>query len=132
VQDVTRPVGPFRLRYVVERERDVVESLTAGGEPGRGRGFAYGLTAWEVEPVAAQRGEALSAALAPGSEFRQVVDAVDARQTVITFWVYPDSFALYRGLRDFLYQREVEVAARPIPDGVPIRASRSGTRSRGQ
>ena len=50
----------------------------------------------------------------------------------MTFWVYPDSFALYRQLRDYLYDREVVVAGRPLPEGVPVSGSKRGSVSRGQ
>ena len=61
-----------------------------------------------------------------------MADAIDARQTVVTFWVYPDSFSLYRELRDYLYDRDVVVAGRPLPEGIPITSSRRGSVSRGQ
>jgi hypothetical protein len=60
------------------------------------------------------------------------VDVLDPRQTVVTFWVYSDSFALFRQLRDYLYDHDLEVAGRPLPDGVPIMSSKNGTVSRGQ
>ena len=50
----------------------------------------------------------------------------------VTLWVYPDSFTLYRQLRDYLVERNVVVAGRPLPDGLPIASSRRGTSSRGQ
>lgn len=131
VDDVTRPVGAFRLRYVVEREPDAVEAFGAGAKPRSEGGFRYGLTEWVVEGIAPNRGEALAAALAPNSDFRRLVDALDST-TVITFWVYPDSFELFRRLRDALYERGLEVAGRPLPTGAPIAASRHGTASRGQ
>ena len=52
--------------------------------------------------------------------------------TAVTFWVYPDSFPAYRRLRDYLYDRDVVVAGRPLPDGTPIASRREGTASRGQ
>jgi hypothetical protein len=132
VEGVAGPVGPFRLRYLIERERDLLDNLGSLGTPTGNNSFSYGLSEWVVEPIAPTRGEAADTALARGSEFRQVVDYVDPRQTVVTFWVYPDSFALYRQLRDYLHQREVEVAGRPLPDGMHISSSRRGSVSRGQ
>ena len=129
VAAVTAPVGPFRLRYVVEREKNALDSL--GGTPAAG-GFSYGLSEWVLESTTEQRGEALEAALQEDSEFRRRVDRLDPRITVVTFWVYPDSFALFRRLRDHLYERDVEVAGRPLTVGAPIAASRHGTASRGQ
>jgi hypothetical protein len=51
---------------------------------------------------------------------------------VVTFWVYPDSFGLFRQLRDYLYERDLVVAGRPLPPAMPIMISRHGTVSRGQ
>ena len=94
--------------------------------------FRYGLSDWQVEPILPDRGESAETALANGSEFRQIVDRIDPQQTVVTFWIYPDSFTLFRRLRDFLYERDVVVAGRPLPEGIPIASSRRGSVSRGQ
>jgi hypothetical protein len=132
LRDLTQPVGAFRLSYVVEREHDVLDALKMGAKPNQGAAFQYGLAAWEVVPIQVERGETEDAALATGSAFRRVVDALDVNQTAVTLWVYPDSFALYRRLRDYLHDRDVTVAGRALPDGVPIGSSRHGTVSRGQ
>lgn len=132
ITDVTRPAGAFRLRYTVERQRETLDAIVSMANPAAVGGFSYGLSEWIVEPVAPVRGETATAALAPGSQFRQVADSIDAKETVVTFWVYPDSFPLYRQLRDYLYERDIIVAGRPLPDGVPITCSRRGSRSRGQ
>ncbi len=131
VESVTAQVGPFRLRYVVERERGLADRA-GGGLPDPDGSFRYTVSGWTVEPMAVQRGETEAAALAPTSAFRQVVDTLDPDLAVVTFWVYPDSFALYRRLRDYLYERGVEVAGRPLPIGYPIASSRHGSVSRGQ
>jgi hypothetical protein len=132
VEDVAGPVGAFRLYYTVERRRELLESAVGDAEPSAVSGYRYGLSEWHVEPITEERGETARAALAAGSEFRHIVDALDPHQAVVTFWIYPDSFGLYRQLRDYLYGRDVVVAGRPLPEGVPISCSRSGTRSRGQ
>lgn len=128
VERTTAPVGAYRLRYVVERERT---ALDAGPTPGEGS-FRYGLSAWVVEPIAARRGESAEQALRPKSEFRQMTDNLDSNLTVVTFWVYPDSFELFRQLRDHLYERGIDIAGRPLPMDAPIAASKHGTASRGQ
>lgn len=129
VTDLTAPVGAFRLRYVVERERGGLDAPGAGPAGGT---FRYGLTGWEVVPIQSERGETLEEALASGSVFRKIIDTIDPQQTAVTFWVYADSFALYRKLRDNLHEKEIVVAGRPLPDGTPIGCSRHGTTSRGQ
>jgi hypothetical protein len=119
IDGVTQPSGAFRLRYKWE-----LNKLTNSG---RLEFDGY------VEPVAALRGETVQQALAAGSDFHHIVDGIDPSQTVVTFWVYPDSFALFRQLRDYLYGRNVEVAARLLAAGDTIgRSSRYGSKSRGQ
>jgi hypothetical protein len=131
-QDVTSIVGPFRLRYLVEREKGMLDLSIGSSTPGEQRGFRYSLTSWEIEPVTPDRGETLGVALREGSEFRQIADGIDPQFTAITFWVYPDGFALFRRLRDFLYQRDIVVAGRPLPFGSLIMSTAHGTVSRGQ
>lgn len=127
VERTTGAIGPYKLRYVIERERTVMDS----GGPSSG-GFRYGLAEWVVEPLTLDRGETLAQALQEKSQFRNLVDALDPNLTAVTFWVYPDSFELFRGLRDHLYDRGHDVAGRPLPPSAPIAASRHGTASRGQ
>jgi hypothetical protein len=130
VSDVTTSVGAFRFRYTIQRERTVLDG-PGGAGPVNDR-FRYGVAGWVAEPVIETRGETVEQALAPGSAFRRMIDALDPLQTAVTFWVYPDSFAAYRTLRDALHKRDVVVAGRPLPEDVPIASSRNGTKSRGQ
>jgi hypothetical protein len=113
---VTEARGPFRLRYVLEM--NAINSRPA--------------CSWEVEPLTAERGESLEKALSPGSEFRRIIDSIEPAQTAVTLCVYPDSFELYRKLRDFMHERDIVVAGRALPEGASIAASRHGTASRGQ
>jgi hypothetical protein len=131
IEETTNPVGAFRLRYTVERHRSAAESMGGLAAPQERIYFGYHMSKFVVEPIVPTRGETVEQALKPTSEFRQTVDALDS-QVVVTFWVYPDSFALFRVLRDYLAERGVEVAARPLPMGEPIAGSPHGTRSRGQ
>jgi hypothetical protein len=128
--DVTRPVGAFRVRYVVTRRREGLEALT--GAPDPHGSFSWGVTRREIEPLVAVRGESLETALAPNSEFCHILDGVDARQATVTLFVYPDSFAMFRQLRDALYERGLEVAGIPIPEGIPIAFSPHGHQIRSQ
>jgi hypothetical protein len=126
---ITSPVGAFRLRYTIERERKLLEGA---GRPNANDSFHVGLARAEVEPIVEDRGESAPAALGKDSAFRKLVDDIDVRDTAITFWVYPDSFALYRELRNYLHDRDVVVAGRPLPEGARIEVSPKGTTSRGQ
>src|SRR5204863_3231443 len=92
VEDVTGSSGPFRLRYTVERDSGNLGDDPPAGEPDAFANFRAILSRWVVEPLVAERGEPVEAALAKGSAFRQVVDGADAHLTVATLWVYADSF----------------------------------------
>jgi hypothetical protein len=130
--DRTSPMGAFYLRYVIQRERGLIDGITNTGTPDDQGNYRFGVSGWEVVPIRADRGEAAEAALTAESEFRRIVDHLDPMQTAVTFWVYPDSFPLYRQLRDHCLRRDLLVAGRPLPEGVPIASSRSGSASRGQ
>jgi hypothetical protein len=129
VVDTTPAVGAFRLRYVIERERTVMDRMSPTPSD---TNFRYGLSGWEVVPIVENRGETADVALKPDSQFRRVIDALDNDATAVTMWVYADSFPTYRRLRDYLHERDVVVAGRPLLEGLPIQSSRDGTRSRGQ
>ncbi|MEI7685007.1 MAG: hypothetical protein WCL32_08275 [Planctomycetota bacterium] len=131
VDAVTRPSGAFRVKYTIVRRRNMGEALGEADRPRERIFFGYGLGRFVVEPIAPIRGETLEQAMRAASEFRQSVDALDS-QTVVTFWVYPDSFMIFRHLRDYLYEKGIEVAGRPLPENEPISGSPTGSRSRGQ
>jgi hypothetical protein len=114
--NVTESIGPFRLRYTAEMDNQQAK---------------YALS-WEVEPIALERGEPLEKALLPHSDFRRVIDSIEPASTAVTLCVYPDSFPLYRKLRDYMHERDIVVAGRPLSEGDVIAASRHGTASRGQ
>jgi hypothetical protein len=112
------PVGAFGAVFHVKLERFPQKSIS--------------ITEGLFEPVQNLRGESLTEAMKPTSAFRQIADVIDPKATSVTFWVYPDSFGMFRQLRDYLYDRKITVAARPIPAGAGIGWSRHGTAARGQ
>jgi hypothetical protein len=131
VAHTTGPVGLFRLHYTLYRSKSGMDALGNNAAPAPNAGFSLSYR-FVLEPITEQRGETLEQALTPGSEFRQLVDRLDSRLTVVTFHVYPDSFAVFRQLRDYLYDRDIEVAGAPQPEGQPIAFSPHGVMSRGQ
>jgi hypothetical protein len=127
VRSSVGPVGEFALRY--EMGRDVPETLESAFQA---RGVSYSLRGWEVVPTRDPRGEGLEQAFQPASAFARAINTLSPQHATITMWVYPDGFALYRQLRDALHARGFLVAARPMPDGLAIRGSPSGSISSGQ
>lgn len=117
------PLDGFKMNYVVRREAG---SLNSG----------YGvvklrLAGWKIETTSDQVGETADVALRTGSDFHRNLRFAESG-TTLTFWVYPDSFALYRQLLHASRTAGFQVAARPLPFGMPIAGSPRGTRSSGQ
>lgn len=121
--DMTGTVGPidgFRLQYTLARV-DVAQ----GGQVGS---YAQ-LVEWTLKPTSDSLGESLEAALEPQSEFTAVIASHHPRKCTITLWVYPDSFAEFRGLKQRLYEQGYATACRPLPAGIEIGGSPQGSRS---
>jgi hypothetical protein len=92
----------------------------------------FDLKGWELIPEYDNRGETYEAASNPISEFTRAINRINPNRATLTLWVYPDSFGLYRRIREDLSQRGFSVAARPLPEGLAIRGSPMGTQSAAQ
>jgi hypothetical protein len=122
------PVGAFSIRYELGRApASSVDSVLRN--PGE---VTYTLIGWELVPTRSTRGETFEMARQPLSDFARAVNSLDPRSATITLWIYPDSFDLYRRVRDLLHERGYLVAARPLPEAMPIRGSPGGSMSAGQ
>ena len=116
------PVGSFRMMYEVGR-------LDDGANPRMG---SFGLSAWEIAGVSDARGETFASAMRPASDFARAIRRLNPTRDVVTLWIYPDGFATYRRIRDALHAEGFLVAARPLPSGMAIRGSPSGSSSSAQ
>jgi len=113
-------VGPtldFTLDYVIETKIDQA----------RGQVLVRSRE-WVVRPTGSDVGEPMEAALAPSSRLRGVL-AKARPDTTITLWCYPDSFAVYRQVREELHRLGIPTAGRPLPEGAPIGGSTEGSKS---
>lgn len=114
------PIGGFNLEYIIG-----VDMISAIGE------YRMSMKYWEVHPEPSLRGETAEVALSQGSKFYDALLNAGS-DTTLTFWVYPDSYALFRKLQAFAHEQGFPVAGRPLPEGVPIQGSPNGTRSASQ
>jgi hypothetical protein len=120
------PVGSFSMEYVLRRAPIGIEELLER------HGVSFDLRGWELIPEFEGRGEPYETCLQPFSEFARTINSLNPERATITMWVYADGFPLYRKLRDDLHARGFLVAARPLPEGMPIKGSPSGSLSAGQ
>jgi hypothetical protein len=123
--DVVGPIGGFRLKYAVER----VNVPPRNGQPG---GMYVGVTQLQFQPLGDKLGETYEEAMRPDSDLQRALADLDARRITVTFWAYPDSFELYRKMREHLYERGYAVAGRPLQMNQPISGSPFGTKSSAQ
>lgn len=125
IVDEVGPIDGFRMQY-----RLVRRGLTSAF--GVSAGSVVQLAKWELTPESATLGEPIDVALADGSQFRARLAKVSPESVVATVWVYPDSFAEFRRLKQELFSLGFSTAARPLPDGVRIAGSPDGSRSAAQ
>ena len=90
------------------------------------------LTGMTVEPLRSPHGQTIDQILNSSSELDIELAGRNPDTTTITVWVYPDSFAGFRKLKEHLYARGFATAARPLPMGQEITGGPQGSRSRAQ
>lgn len=121
------PIDGFLMKYLVERGGlSVIDELKFG--PGM---YRIAVTQWRIEPDREMPSESIDEALTAGSRF--YTSLLQTKQgSVLTFWIYPDSFAEFRRLQKFAHEHGFLVAGRPLPPGIPIMGSPNGSKSTAQ
>ncbi len=121
------PVGGYTMNYTVEKEGpSTLEALRTGDDRTR-----LSVSRWEIVPDVSLVEETAEEAVRPGSRFR---NSLETRQpdSVVTIWIYEDSFREFPQLREVAHGLQLRVAARPLPAGTPIVGSPNGSRSNAQ
>jgi hypothetical protein len=121
------PVNGYTMKYTVEKEGpSTLEALQTGD--GRTR---VNVSRWEILPDVSLVEETVEEAVRPGSRFR---NSLETRQpdSVVTIWIYEDSFREFSTLREVAHGLQLRVAARPLPADTPIVGSPNGSRSSAQ
>ena len=122
--DTVPPEQGFRLTYTIRLRPPTMDEIRESGSQRPKIEDRVVLT-----PVADNLGETLDEAFRPGSQFQQALADRRAKDATITLWTYPDSFDDFRRVKKELYRLGFPVAARPLPEGVPISGSSSGSKS---
>ncbi|MFM7057067.1 MAG: hypothetical protein ACKO2P_09120 [Planctomycetota bacterium] len=121
------PVAGYSMKYTVEKEGPApLEALQTGD--GRIR---VNVSRWEIVPEESRIEETVEAAVRPGAQFREQLETCPP-DSVITLWVYENSFAGFPPLRELAHSLSLRIAARPLPPGSPIVGSPNGSRSTAQ
>ena len=128
--DLTKTIGPvdgFYLRYTL-----AVGSQSAVTPNGPVSRRVVTLDRFVLVPVSDSIGKPLDDELSEESDLNYHLRGFDPVNTTITVWTYPDSYAEFRRLREWLHARGYQAAGRPLPAGQPIMGSPDGTRSAAQ
>ena len=80
------PVGSFSLGYALGRASSGIDELIER------QSIRFDLKGWELIPESEHRGETYEATRNPISQYSQAVNRLSPGKSVLTFWVYPDSF----------------------------------------
>ncbi len=123
-------VGPVRgyvARYEMAKNREMVSQ---GGRLAMSTRIQ--LVGMTIEPLSEPHGQPIQEMAAQSGELDIELAGRDPGSTTITVWVYPDSFAAFRGLKEHLYRKGFATAARPLPMHRAITGGPQGTRARAQ
>jgi hypothetical protein len=122
------PIQGFVAKYEMNKSREMVSQ---GGQASMAtRVELVGMT---IEPLEEPHGQPLANIIAgDGSQLDIELAGRNPDRTTITVWVYPDSFAQFRQLKEHLYSRGFATAARPLPMDRPITGGPQGSRSQAQ
>lgn len=121
------PIRDFRMKYTLRRARKTATNGTSVTVQSM-----IELDRFVLIPIRDNLGEPLDTALQETSQFHAVLENFDPDRTTVTVWVYPDSFAKFRRLKEDLFRRGYLTAGRPMPEGHPIGGSPQGSRSAAQ
>jgi hypothetical protein len=80
-------------------------------------------------PERSPTGEPAVEALRPNSELRQYLQRLNAQGTTVTIWTYPGNYDRLREVKRAIRELGFQIAVRPLPKGMPIGASRTGSES---
>ncbi|MCC7334978.1 MAG: hypothetical protein IT422_07775 [Pirellulaceae bacterium] len=115
LEDTLGPIGGWMMKYRML-------SVPGGME----------LDRFELEQVSTDEAEPIEQACSTSGRLYMELASRNPAETVVTVWIYPESFDTFRKLKMYLFEQGFLSAARPMPDGLRIGASPSGNRSSAQ
>jgi hypothetical protein len=126
--ELTRTIGPiggFRLKYNFLTKNFVGSGPRGSVVSGKAAEFRGFFLLPETTPI----GEPATEAMASGSELTRFLDERDPGRTTLTIWVYPGNYDRLRELKKWARELGYQTAVRPLPAGMPVGFSPSGTSS---
>jgi hypothetical protein len=119
------PTGGFRLRYWFVKTDVIARSEAGTVVAGRVPQFSHCFFVPERTPA----GEPALESLRANSELRQFLQRLNPPATTVTIWTYPGNYERLREIKRTIRDLGFQIAVRPLPKGMPIGASRTGSES---
>lgn len=126
--EMDRTIGPingFRMKYWVVKDQVVRRTEAGATVAGAIPVFSHCF----LKPITTPAGEPAEEAMQPNSELHQSLRNHPPEFTTVTIWTYPGNFDRLRELKRSIRQAGFPIAVRPLPPGMPIGASRDGSKS---
>jgi len=124
LQRLIGPVNGFRLQYWFVKSAVIARSERGTAIAGQVVRFSQ----CQFLPVATPVGEPAEVALRSNSEFQRYLRSLRPGTTV-TIWTYAGNYERLRQVKRAVREFGLPVAVRPLPKGMPIGASASGSES---
>jgi hypothetical protein len=122
------PINGFVAKYQMNKSREMMSNRGSTSMATR-----IELVNMIIEPLQEPHGQPLESIISgDGTQLDIELAGRNPDRTTITVWVYPDSFADFRRLKEHLYARGYATAARPLPMDRPISGGPQGSRSQAQ
>ncbi|QDU87767.1 hypothetical protein Pla175_11330 [Pirellulimonas nuda] len=118
------PIDGYRMVYGLQKGTVSI--------PGRGTGTMVRSVGFELQPQTEAMGVPVEDAIRRDSLLAAMLARRRPESTTVTVWTYSDSFDEFRTLKKQLFEWGYATAARPLPDGVLIGGSPSGSKSSAQ
>ena len=118
-------VGPLRgyvASYAMDKNRGTVNR---GGSISMATRIS--LVGLIIQPLQEPHGEPVEQMFSGTSVLDIELAGRDPGTTTVTMWVYPDSFAAFRKIKEHLYAKGFATAGRPLPMNCPITGSPQGS-----
>jgi hypothetical protein len=124
VSEAIGPVNGYVARYQANRSHGMV---SRGGRIHMSTGVKVDQVIFE--PLHEPHGTPVAEVLGSGAELDVQLAGRNPNTTTITVWVYPDSYAAFRQLKEHLYRRGFATAARPVTADGKVGFSANGSKS---
>ncbi|MEL7499447.1 MAG: hypothetical protein AAFN77_17720 [Planctomycetota bacterium] len=121
------PIDGFRLQYELG-----AKTIEEPSEFGMLQRRSVQFQRFIIVPLPDAFSESVEVALSEGSKFRQRLSRLQAGNTTVSIWVYPDGFDDHAKIKTWLHENGYQMASWPLMTGRPISGGPQGFKTSAQ